>query len=349
MAVFRVALSADFRKPDGSPSFPEFDLAPLEDHPDIDVFYLEPEPELSAAQLADVDALILLTPRVGAGSLTSGGRLAVVARFGVGYDNVDLSACSAHDVAVAITPDGVRRPVAVAILTLIFALAGKLFVKDRITRRGPTGWAEKTVHNGVGLVGRTLGSIGMGNIGSEMFRLARPLDMRFIAHDPYIEPARGPELGVALTDLETVFRESDFVCVNCPLSDETHHLVNEGRLALMKPTAFLINTARGPIVDQVALARVLREGQIAGAGLDVFDEEPTDPGDPLFALDNVVVTPHALCWTDQLFAGCGAADVRAVMAVMAGRVPGGIVNRDVLDRPGWKARLANYERQFHGD
>ena len=103
MSAFRVALSADFRKPDGSPSFAEFDLSPLRDHPDIDLFYLEPESEISAAQLADVDALILLTPRVGAGSLTPHGRLAVVARFGVGYDNVDLAACSAHDVAVVIS------------------------------------------------------------------------------------------------------------------------------------------------------------------------------------------------------------------------------------------------------
>ena len=346
MSAFRVALSADFRKADGSPSFPEFDLSPLEDHPDIDLFYLEPEPEISAAQLTEVDALILLTPRVGADSLTPNGRLAVVARFGVGYDNVDLAACSDHDVAVVITPDGVRRPVAVSILTFIFALSGKLFVKDALARRGPTGWAEKTVHNGIGLVGLTLGSVGMGNIGAEMFRLARPLDMRFIAHDPYADPALAAELDVTLTDLDTVFREGDFVCVNCPLSDETHHLVNAERLGLMKPTAFLVNTARGPIVDQAALTEALREERIAGAGIDVFEQEPPDADDPLLTLDNVIVTPHALCWTDQLFAGSGAADVRAVMAVMEGRAPSGIVNRDVVDRPGWKARLTEYAQRF---
>ena len=346
MTAFRVALSADFRKPDGSPSFPTFDLSPLEDHPDIDLFYLEPEPEISAVQLADVDALILLTPQVGAGSLTPDGRLSVVARFGVGYDNVDLAACSNHDVAVVITPDGVRRPVAVSILTLIFALSGKLFVKDALARRGPAGWAEKTAHNGIGLVGLTLGSVGMGNIGAEMFRLARPLDMRFIAHDPYADPAQAAELGVTMTDLDNVFRESDFVCVNCPLSDDTFHLVDAGRLGLMKPTAFLVNTARGPIVDQAALTEVLQEGRIAGAGLDVFEQEPPDADDPLLALDNVIVTPHALCWTDQLFAGSGAADVRAVMAVMEGQAPNGIVNRDIVDRPGWKARLADYARRF---
>ena len=346
MSKFRVALSADFRKGDGSPSFPEFDLSPLQDHPDIDMFYLEPEPEISASQLTDVDALILLTPRVGAASLTPNGRLSMVARFGVGYDNVDLAACSDHDVAVVITPDGVRRPVAVSILTFIFALSGKLFVKDALARRGPAGWAEKTVHNGIGLVGLTLGSVGMGNIGAEMFRLARPLGMRFIAHDPYADPALAAELGVALTDLDSIFRESDFVCVNCPLSEETHHLVNRERLALMKPTAFLVNTARGPIVDQAALTDALRERRIAGAGIDVFEREPPDADDPLLALDNVIVTPHALCWTDQLFSGSGAADVRAVLAVMAGNVPKGIVNRDVIDRPGWAARLADYARNF---
>ena len=346
MSAFRVALSADFRKPDGRPSFPEFDLSPLEERADIDCFYLEPEAEISAAQLADVDALILLAPRVGAASLTPKGRLAVVARFGVGYDNVDLAACSAHDVAVVITPDGVRRPVAVSILTLVFALAGKLFVMDRIARRGPPGWAEKTAHNGIGLVGLTLGSIGMGNIGAELFRLARPLDMRFIAHDPFVDPALAAELGVALTSLESVFRESDFLCVNCPLTPDTHHLVNRERLGLMKPSAFLVNTARGLIVDQSALTEVLQNGGIAGAGLDVFEQEPPQAADPLLALDNVILAPHALCWTDQLFAGSGAADIRAVLAVMAGRLPDGIVNRDVIDRPGWQARLSDYARRF---
>ena len=134
--------------------------------------------------------------------------------------------------------------------------------------------------------------------------------------------------------------------MNCPLSDETHHLVDRDRLAQMKPTAFLVNTARGPIVDQAALTEALQEERIAGAGIDVFEREPPDADDPLLTLDNVIVTPHALCWTDQLFAGSGAADVRAVMAVMAGRVPTGIVNRDVVDRPGWKARLAAYAREF---
>ena len=177
-------------------------------------------------------------------------------------------------------------------------------------------------------MGLTLGSVGVGNIGVEMFRLARPLDMRFIARDLYADPALAAELGVTLTDLDSVFREADFVCVNCPLSDETHHIVNGERLGRMKPTAYLINTARGPIVDQTALTEALQDRRIAGAGLDVFEQEPPDADDPLLTLDNVIVTPHA------------------VMAVMAGRAPSGIVNRDVVDRPGWQARLAGYAQRF---
>ena len=130
--------------------------------------------------------------------------------------------------------------------------------------------------------------------------------------------------------------------MNCPLSDETRGLVNAARLALMKPTAFLINTARGPIVDQAALTAALTEGRIAGAGLDVFEREPSDASDPLFRLENVIVTPHSLCWTDQCFADIGAADIRAVQAVIDGHVPEGIVNRDITGNERWLAKLAGY-------
>ena len=140
---------------------------------------------------------------------------------------------------------------------------------------------------GVGLVGRTLGSLGIGNIGAEVFRLAKPFDMSFIAHDPYADPKVAGELGIELVGLEELFREADLLSVSCPLDDETRHIVNAERLALMKPTAYLINTARGPIVDQKALTEALQEGRIAGAGLDVFEQEPIRPDDPILKLDNV--------------------------------------------------------------
>jgi len=234
----------------------------------------------------------------------------------------------------------------VSILALILALTGKLMVKDRLTREGPSGFNRRGEHMGVGLVGKVRGSLGVGNIGAEMFRLARPFDMTFIAHDPFADRKVAAELGIELVSLEALFARSDILCVNCPLTPETHHIVNAERLALMKPTAYFINTARGPIVDQLALTKVLQDRKIAGAGLDVFEQEPTDPDDPLLKLDNIIAAPHALCWTDQCFAGNGAADIKAVLDVMKGQVPRGIVNRDVLDRGGFKAKLAAFGKRF---
>ena len=132
-----------------------------------------------------------------------------------------------------------------------------------------------------------------------MFRLAAPLGMKFIAHDPFADLSLATELGVDLVDLDKVFAQSDVISINCPLTPDTHHLVNTSRLSQMKPTAYLINTARGPIVDQVALTQALRNGSIAGAGLDVFEVEPPAADDPILTLDNVILTPHALCWVDE--------------------------------------------------
>ena len=346
MSAFRVALSGDFRKSDGSPTFPDFDLTPLAEAANVEMVYLDSASPIRGDQLEDFDALILLAHRFDATSVPKSGRLAVVARFGVGYDSVDVAACTAADIALAITPDGVRRPVAVSIITFILALTGKLMVKDKLARQGGPGFAARGAHMGVGLVGKTLGSLGVGNIGAEMFRLAKPFDMKFIAHDPFADKKIAAELGIELVALEELFRRSDILCVNCPLTPETHHIVNAERLALMKPTAYFINTARGPIVDQKALTKVLQENRIAGAGLDVFEQEPTDPDDPLLKLDNIIAAPHALCWTDQCFAGNGAADIKAVLDVMKGQPPRGVVNRDVLDQQGFKAKLAGFATRF---
>jgi phosphoglycerate dehydrogenase-like enzyme len=345
-APFRVALSGDFRKPDGSPTFPDFDLGPLRSAPGVEMAFLEPANPIASAQIADFDALILLAPRFGRESIHPAGRLAVVARFGVGYDNVDIDACTEAGIALVITPDGVRRPVAVSIMALMLALTGKMMTKDRLTRAGPDGFNQRAQYMGVGLVGRVLGTIGVGNIGAELFRLAKPFEMKFISHDPFADPKIAAELGIELVSLEDVFRRADVLSVNCPLTPETRHLVNAERLALMKPTAYLINTARGPIVDQMALTRVLIDRRIAGAGLDVLEVEPPDAADPILKLDNVILAPHALCWTDQCFAGNGVADVKAVIDTQHGRAPRGVVNRQVLDLPRFRARLDGYRGRF---
>jgi phosphoglycerate dehydrogenase-like enzyme len=338
---FRVGLSADFLNADGSLTFRDFDLAPLVDDTGVDVSFLEPASVLGARQLEDIDALILLAHRFDQNSVPKSGRLGVIARFGVGYDTVDVKACTDAGIALVITPDSVRRPVAVAILTLMLALTGKLKTKEKLTRAGAAGFSQRGQHMGVGLVGRTFGSLGVGNIGAEAFRLAKPFDMRFIAHDPFADAKLMVEIGVELVGIDALFRQSDILSISCPLTEATRHIVNSERLALMKPTSYLINTARGPIVDQKALTKVLQERRIAGAGLDVLEQEPPDSNDPIIALDNVILTPHALCWTDQCFAHMGALDIQAVLEYREGRVPTGmIVNRSVLGSQSWLQRIA---------
>jgi D-3-phosphoglycerate dehydrogenase len=149
---------------------------------------------------------------------------------------------------------------------------------------------------------------------------------------------------VELLDLDALLEQADFVCVCCALTTETRHLLNGRRLSRMKPTAYLINVARGPIVDQAALTRILQERRIAGAALDVFEQEPVDPNDPLLKLDNVIVSPHAICWTDEIFRGNGRAACQSIVDVASGRVPQDVVNRDVLKQAEFQARLAKFAR-----
>jgi len=342
---FRVGLSAGFLKSDGRPAYPDFDLAPLTSDVGVELVMLRNGSEIAPRDVAELDALILLGENFSRDSIDAGNRLALVARFGVGYDTVDVAACSKNAIAVTITPDGVRRPVAVSVLALLLALTGRMFDKDRLTRLGPDGFARRSAYMGTGLVGRTFGLVGIGNIGAEVVRLAKPFGMTIVAHDPFADPVVAHELGIRLVELDELFRISDFISLHCPLTPDTRHLVDARRLGLMKSGAYLINTARGPVVDQQALTAALRERRIAGAGLDVFDPEPPAADDPLLALDNVVLAPHALCHTDQCFAGIGAACVAAATAVRQGRVPETLVDPGVVDNPTFTAKLAAYARR----
>jgi len=339
--LFRVGLTRDFLKPDGTLGFGDIGLELLDQAPGIEWEFLpENTPELLPEQVRNYDALLVLAPRVTAATLAGSERLAVVARFGVGYDNVDVAACTEAGVLLTITPDGVRRPVALSVITLLLALSHRLLEKDRLTREGR--WAEKLGYMGQGVTGRTLGVIGFGNIGREVFRLAQPFGMRHLAFDPHVPAEAGQELEVELVDLDTLLGQSDFVAVCCALTPETHHLLGAAQLARMKPNAYLINVARGPIVDQQALTEVLQQRQIAGAGLDVFEQEPVDSTDPILKLDNVIVAPHAICWTDECFLGNGRSACESILDVAAGRPPRYVVNREVLEQPGVQAKLQSY-------
>jgi phosphoglycerate dehydrogenase-like enzyme len=339
---FRVGVTRDFLKPDGSLGFGDIGLGLLDHGAGVAwEFLAENTRELDAEQLRGYDALLVLAPDVTAATLHGADRLSIIARFGVGYDNVDVLACSRHGIMLTITPDGVRRPVAAAVLTLLLALSHKLLVKDHLTREGR--WAEKLGSMGQGVTGRSLGVIGLGNIGREVFRLAQPFGMRHLAYDPYVRPADAAGLGVELVDLATLLRTADYVAICCALTPETRHLINAECLAQMKETAYLINVARGPIVDQAALTAALFEGRIAGAGLDVFEQEPIDPRDPLLSMENVILAPHAICWTDECFLGNGRSACASILQVAAGRIPTHVVNREVLDHPGLQERLRAYE------
>jgi phosphoglycerate dehydrogenase-like enzyme len=336
--TFRVGITRDTLRADGTSIFDPAALRLLDAARLQWEFIADNVKELTAAHGAQYDALCVLNPKVPA-AVVSGldKRITIVARMGVGYDSVDVKACTEHGVILTNTPDGVRRPVATSILALILALSHKLATKDALTRTGR--WSETTNHMGVGLTGRTVGSIGVGNIGSELFRLLAPLDMVHVAYDPYANAEAAAALRVRLTDKETVFRESDFVCVNTPLTPETRGFIGAREFALMKPTAYFINTARGPIVDEKALHAALAERRIAGAALDVFEVEPIGQDNPLLTLPNVIVTPHSICWTDEFFRNNAESAFRSIIAVATGKTPSFVVNRDVLQHADVRARL----------
>lgn len=340
---FRVGITRDFLKPDGSLGFGDIGLGLLDENKELTREFLpEASGELSRRVADEYDALLVLSPRVTANMVDGCQRLALVARFGVGYDNVDVDACTRNGVMLTITPDGVRRPVAIAALSFVLALSHKLLIKDRLTRTGR--WTEKLDNMGTGLTGKTLGAVGLGNIGRELFRLAAPMQMRHVAFDPYVSPERVADSGVEMLDLDRLLTEADFLVITCALTAETRHLIDRGSLRLMKPTAYLINVARGPIVDQAALTTALVERRIAGAALDVFETEPVSSDDPLLKLDNVIVAPHAIAWTDELFLGNGRAACQSILDVAQGRIPRHVVNRQVLDTQALAAKLDRYRR-----
>ncbi len=336
--TFRVGVTSDILDSRGEPAFGR---APLEDarRRGLEWEWLPKGlREITAEHAAAYDALYVNSPRVAAGAVErSDLRLRLVSRHGVGYDSVDVAAMTRAGVLVANTPNAVPRPVATIALTFVLALAHRLFAKDRITRAGR--WSERLDHMGIGLTGRTLGVIGAGRIGKELLRLAKPFDLKLLAADPYAETLELGYIGARHVALPELMAESDFVVVACLLNDETRALVGEKELGLMKPGAFFINVARGPIVDEAALYRALAAGRIAGAGLDVFSEEPTPADNPILKLDNVIVAPHALAWTDELFGNIARTALEAVRAVHAGRLPRFLVNPAAAAHPRAKAWL----------
>ncbi len=322
---FRLGLTRDLLTPAGEPSFGSAALEVLARNPEIEWEYLpEQVSRITPEIMARYDGLYVNSPNVtGAAVARDDCRVRIVARHGVGYDSVDVKALAAKGIVTTNTPIAVRRPVAVAALTQVFALAGRLFEKDRLTRTGR--WNERTAHMGLGLTTRTLGVIGAGGIGSEFLRMARPFGWRMLATDPNVDTSVIEALGASKVTLESLLEQSDFVVTMCLLDEGTRHLMNAERFARMKSTAFFVNIARGPVTDEAALIDALRRGVIAGAAIDVFEREPVAPENPLLTMDNVIVTPHALCWTDECFDHIAREGLGCVVDFSLGRRPASVV------------------------
>ena len=337
----RIGLTRDTFDAEGNFIAPGPGLKLVENMPDVEYeVFAEHLPEVTPEQIEELDMVGSLLPKWTAATLKGNDRLLSVHRFGVGYDMVDVPALTEAGVALFITRDATRRPVAAAILTYLLALSTKLFAKDRITREGR--WGERNKHNGVGLVGKTLGVIGVGNIGHEVFRLAMPLNMRHIGCDPYISQLSVNDVNCQLVDMDTILQQSDFLSICCPLNDETRHMIGERELGKMKASSFLINMARGPIIDEKALVRALTERWIEGAGIDVFEEEPTPLNNPLLKLDNVILAPHALAWLDETFIGQWDTILGQIQDIKRGRLPIGLVNTEVWYRPEFHRKLHRF-------
>ena len=291
-------------------------------------------------QIEGYDFAASIAPKWNGASFSGNPSFISVHRHGAGFDMVDVDALTASNVLLCTTPEAVTRPMAVVILTYLLLLSTRYSIKNKIAVENR--WGELSKYPGFGLVGKTFGSIGAGRIARETFRLAKPLNMKHIAYDPYLAPGALASEDIALVDFETVLRESDYISIACPLNAQTRHLIDQKAFSLMKPGASFINAARGPIVDEQALVEALQSNKIRSAGIDVFEQEPPSPDNPLFHMDNVAVTPHALGWTDQAVMGIWAQIVDQMQCLMRGKKPNGIINDALWDKPEFQQKLGRF-------
>lgn len=336
--TFRVALTGDFHHPDGTPLYRDFGLSVLDEQPGIcHRPFAENLREIDPSQIGDAQAVIVLGPRVTPHSVSHSENLLAIGRFGVGYDSVDVPACTAADVALITAVGAVDRSVAEATVGWMLALTHQVRAKDRIVREGR--WTERTNYMGRELRDRTLGVVGMGGIGRALIALLGGFGMRQpLVYDPFLDPAVAQQMGVKLVPLDTLMAEADFVSVHCPLNEKTRNLIGAKELALMQPEAYLINTARGGIVEEDSLYEALRQGRIAGAALDCFVGEPLTEPHRFGQLEQVLLAPHAIAWTDEMFRDIGRTVCRSLVELALGRRPRGVVNAEVLERPGFQQK-----------
>ncbi len=277
----------------------------------------------------DADAILVVAAQITRRVMEMLPKCKVIVRYGIGFDTIDVNAATDNGILVVNIPRFCLEEVSNHAITLLLACAKKLAFLNEGIKQGR--WAEvKLALAPLGSIyGQTLGLVGCGNIGRMTGRKAQCFGLRVLGYDPYLDKFLAEESGITLVSLPELLKKSDFISVHTPLNKETRHSIGEKEFKQMKPTAYLINTARGSIVDEPALIKALQEKRIAGAGLDVFEKEPVDSDNPLLKMDNVVVTPHSASYSDVSFKRLRTSVGQEAARVLSGWWPKNVVNKTV--------------------
>ncbi|MFW9923110.1 MAG: 2-hydroxyacid dehydrogenase [Candidatus Thorarchaeota archaeon] len=277
--------------------------------------------------------ICLLTDPIDAEIMDAAGKqLQVIANYAVGYNNIDVAAATERGIPVTNTPGVLTNATADLTMALMFSIARRIVESDKYTREGKfKGWGPM-LHLGNEIFGKTLGLIGCGRIGSAVaYRAARGFNMKVLYYDTHRKPELEKELGMQFSSIDEILQQADYISLHVPLTDETHHLIGEKEMLKMKPTAYIINTSRGPVFDEEALVKILTEQKIAGAALDVYENEPEiHPG--LKKLDNVVITAHIGSATTEARTKMGMIAAENLLAVLKGQIPPNCVNREIYEK-----------------
>jgi len=296
---------------------------------------LPPPRSLILEKVKDIDGLLpLLTDRIDAEVMEAAPRLKVISNYAVGYDNIDVPAATQRGILVCNTPGVLTETTADLAWALLMAAARRIVPGDAFARSGKWKTWGPMLFLGYDIHDATIGIVGMGRIGVEMAKRARGFSMRLLYHDPVRRPELESELGMEYVPLEKLLAESDFITLHTPLNEATRHCIGKEELALMKPTAILINTSRGPVVDQKALYEALAERRIGGAALDVTDPEPPAPDDPILKLDNLTIVPHIGSASFATRTKMATMAAENLIAALSGKRPPHPVNPEVLERGG---------------
>jgi glyoxylate reductase len=313
---------------------PERGLRIIRKYFDTEVWpeYAPPPKEVIVEKAKNVDALTtLLSDRIDAEVFDAARKLKIVSQLAVGFDNIDLSEATRRGIYVTNTPEVLTDTTADFAWALLMAVARRVVEADKYVRTGQwkVAW-HPDMMTGRDIHGATIGIVGAGRIGYAMAKRAKGFDMEILFYDVIPRPEMEKDFAAKSMDLDNLLKEADFVSIHVPLMKETHHLINEQRLKLMKKTAYLVNNSRGPVVDEKALFKALKEGWIAGAGLDVFEQEPTPVNNSLIKLDNIVVAPHISSASFETRSKMAEMVADNLVAFFEGRKPPNLVNQDVL-------------------